>query len=113
MCLGTECVSGLPTYSGGGALYESLRERGTCLGEDRRQHTIACLGLCELIQFESEDTASLTLTLTMPLTQTLTLTLTRRRHSLADAARATVGATGIKCRRDRGGAARVRVVRRR
>ena len=108
MCLGTECVSGLSTYSGGGALYESVRERGTCLGEDRRQHTIACLGLCELIQFEGTATASLTLTLTIPLTQTLTLTtLTRRRHSLADAARATVGAARINCRRDRGGAARV------
>jgi len=58
VCLGTECVSGLPTYSGGGALYESVRERGTCLGEDRRQHTVSCLGLCELVQFEGAGTAS-------------------------------------------------------
>ena len=57
MCLGTECVSGLPAPSGGGALCESARERGACLGEDRRQHTVSCLGLCELIQFEGAATS--------------------------------------------------------
>ena len=57
VCLGTECVSGLPAPSGGGTLCESARERGACLGENRRQHTVSCLGLCELIQFEGAATS--------------------------------------------------------